>query len=199
MIRLFTVFCKLNLKTLSVKDLFLESMKDFSSDKLPFIKLGCPCCGAKTPIWSYHDSYPRYLISFENELTITYTIDITRIICSSCQHAHAILPEIIIPYSSYSLPFILNVLKDYFLSKMTVKTICEKYQTSVSMLYGWKRLFLTHKKLWLGILENMYQNSIAFLSSIPTFNTSNDLSLFFLHNGHSFLQGIHTTAHFSSA
>jgi hypothetical protein len=199
MIRLFTIFCKLNFKTLSVKDLFLESMKAFSSDKLPFIKLTCPHCGAKTPTWSYHDSYQRYLISFENEVTITYTIDITRIICSSCQHTHAILPEIIIPYGSYSLPFIMAVLKDYFSPELTVKTLCEKYQISISMLYGWKRLFLIHKKLWLGILENVYQSSIIFLSSIPNFNTSNDLSLFFLHNGHTFLQSIRKTAHFSSA
>lgn len=199
MIRLFTVFCKLNFKTLSVTDIFLESMKDFSSDKLPFMKLTCPYCRAKTPTWSYHDSYQRYLISFENETTLTYTIDITRIICSSCQHTHAILPEIIVPYGSYSLPLILNVLKDYFLSKMTVKTLCEKYQISVSMLYRWKRLFLTHKKLWLGILEDIYQNSIAFLSTLPNFDTSNNLSLFFLYNGHSFLQSIRKTALFSSA
>ena len=199
MIRLFTIFCKLNFKTLSAKDLFLESMKAFSSDKLPFIKLTCPYCGAKTPTWSYHDSYQRYLISFENEATITYIIKITRIICSSCRHTHAILPEIIIPYGSYNLLFIVTVLKDYFLSKMTVKTLCDKYQISVSMLYLWKRLFLKHKKLWLGILENIYQNSITFLSSIPTFNTSNDLSLFFLINSHSFFQSIRKTAHFSSA
>ena len=173
-------------------------MKDFSSYKLPFIKLACPFCGAKNPTWSYHDSYNRYLISFENEITTTYTINITRIICSSCKHAHAILPEIIIPYCSYSLTFILSVLKSYFF-KMTVKALCEKYQISVSMLYDWKRLFLIHKKLWLGILENIYQNSITFSSSIPTFSTSNDLSLFFLINGHSFLQSIHKTAHFSSA
>jgi len=198
MIRLFRVFCKLNFKTLSAKDLFLYSMKGFSSDKLIFLKLTCPHCGAKHPAWSCHDSYKRYLISYENEITTTHIIDITRILCSSCKHTHAILPEIIVPYGSYSLTFILSVLKDYF-SKMTVKTLCEKYQISVSLLYDWKRLFLMHKKLWLGILENIYQNSIIFLSSIPNFDTSNDLSIFFLINSHSFLQSIRKTAQFSSA
>lgn len=197
MIRLFTVFCKLNFNKLSARDLFLDSMKDFSSDKLPFIKLACPCCGAKNPAWTYHDSYERYLISYENEKTISYIIDITRIICSSCEHTHAILPEIIIPYGSYSLIFIIRVLKDYF-SKMKVKEICEKYQISVSMLYRWKQLFLIHKKLWLGILENIYQNSITFLSSIPASNSSKDLFYFFFQNGYSFLQGITKTAYFSS-
>jgi hypothetical protein len=197
MIRLFTVFCKLNFNTLTAKDLFLDSMKDFSLDKIPFIKHACPCCGAKNPVWAYHDSYKRYLVSYENISTIIYTIYITRIICSSCNHTHAILPEIIIPYGSYSLIFILNVLKDYF-SKMKIQEICEKYQISASMLYRWKQLFLIHKKLWLGILENIYQDSIAFLSIIPAPDSSKNLSCFFLQIGHSFLQGRTKTAHFSS-
>ena len=183
---------------LSAQDLFLDSMKDFSSDKLPFIKLVCPLCGSKHPTWSYHDSYQRYLISYENGRTITYTIDITRIICSSCEHAHAILPEIIIPHSSYSLTFVLSVLKAYF-SKMKVKEICEKYQISISLLYGWKQLFLQHKKLWLGILEDTYRNSLEFLSSKPNLNSSKDFFQFFLQIGNSFLQGLTKTAHFSSA
>ena len=198
MIRVFTVFCKLNFKILSAKELFLESMKDFKSEKLPFIKLPCPFCGAKNPNWAYHDSYTRYLIGFENNTPITHTIDITRIICSSCQHPHAILPEIIVPHSSYSLTYILSVLKDYF-AKFKINDICEKYQISISMLYSWKQLFLQHKKLWLGILEDIYQTSLEFLSSIPEFNTSNDLHQFFVQNGHSFLQGVTKTAHFNSS
>lgn len=199
MIRLFTVFCKLNFKILSDLDLFLQTMKDFSPEKIPFLKLKCPYCGANNPTWSFHDSYDRYLISFEKGSSITRTIVITMINCSSCEHSHAILPEIIVPYGSYSLIFILLVLKDYFASKMTVKALCEKFQISVSMLYRWKHLFLKHKKLWFGMLENVYQNSITLLSSLPTFITSNALSLFFLQNGYSFLQGITKTAQFSSA
>jgi hypothetical protein len=198
MIRLFTVFCKLNFKTLSAKDLFLKSMEEFAPENLPFIKLSCPFCSAKNPNWSYHDSYPRYLISFENNNPITYIIDITRIICSSCKHTHAILPEIIIPHGSYSLIFILSVLKDYFF-KMTIKNICKKYQISPSMLYGWKRLFLQHKKLWLGILEDLYQNPLVFLSSMLACNTSNNLQQFFTQTGHSFLQGAIKTARFNSS
>lgn len=174
-------------------------MQDFSIEKFPSLELPCPFCGAKHPEWSYHDSYKRYLISFEMGTTITYDIDTTRIICSSCKHTHAILPEIIIPYSSYSLIFVLSVLRDYYLSHMTVQLLCDKYQISPSTLYTWKRLFAIHKKLWLGILEDIYQSSIDFLSSIPSINTSADLSSFFEHQGYSFLQGVSKTAHFSSA
>jgi hypothetical protein len=117
--RALVVFCKLNYKNLSAIDLFLKSIEKFAPANIPFIKLPCPCCGAKNPGRSYHDSYKRYLISFENNQLKIEEINITRIICSSCKHTHAILPEIIIPYCSYSLLFVLSVLKDYF-SKMGI-------------------------------------------------------------------------------
>lgn len=198
MIRLFNIFCKLNFKTLSANQLFHFAMKDFSEEKIPFLKLACPNCGAKHPVWTYHDSYKRYLISYENKSTITDIIDITRIICSSCKSTHAILPEIIIPFSSYSLFFVLSVLKDYFRSSETVASLCKKYQISISTLYEWKRLFLLHKKLWLGIIEDIYQESIEFLSSMPDINTSNRLHTFFSNNNISFLQGRTKTANFNS-
>ena len=198
MIRLFIVFCKLNFKTLSAIDLFLKSMEEFAPANIPFIKLSCPFCGAKNPKWSYHDSYVRYLIAFENNQPITYMVNITRIICSSCQHTHAILPEIIIPHGSYSLFFILSVLKDYF-SKMDITNICEKYQISPSTLYSWKQLILRHKKLWLGILEDIYQDPLTFLASILESNTSDNLQQFFRQNGHSFLQGVTKTARLNSS
>lgn len=174
-------------------------MKEFQSNKLRFILLACPFCGAKKPTWSYHDSYERYLVSYENERTITYQIDITRIICSSCKHTHAILPDIIIPHSSYSLVFVLMVLKDYFSGKMKILVICEKYDISTSVLYAWKKLFLIHKKFWLGILEDMAQEPLFFLTSIFTINITEALTHFFLQNAYSFLQGISKTANFSSA
>jgi len=199
MIRVFSVFCKLNFTKLSAKDLFLAAMQDFSAEKLSSLNMPCPFCGAKHPDWSYHDSYERYLISFEMGTVVTYEIAISRIICSSCHHPHAILPEIIIPYSSYSLPFVLCVLRDYYLFHLTVQALCDKYQISPATLYAWKRLFLIHKKLWLGILQDIYQDALDFLSSIPAIKTSADLSLFFRHHAHSFLQGVSKTAHFSSA
>lgn len=173
-------------------------MNDFTSDKIPFIKLSCPHCGAKRPYWSYHDSYDRYLISYENKTVITDIVSITRIKCSSCKHTHALLPEIIVPYSSHGLLFILAVMREYF-SKVKISDICEKYQISVATLYSWKKIFLIHKQLWFGILENIYQDSMLFLYSIPNSGTSQKLSEFFLQTGYSFLQGIIKTAYFSSA
>jgi Domain of unknown function (DUF6431) len=199
MIREFTIFCKLNLIKLSAEDLFWTAMLDFSAEKLSSLVTPCPFCGAKHPSWTVHGVYSRYLISFEKGAPITYTISVSRLICSSCGHTNAILPEIIIPYGSYSLIFILTVLRDYFLSHITVQMLCDKYQISPSTLYAWKRLFLIHKKLWLGFLKDMSQSSLDFLSSFPSHNTSADLELFFINHAHSFLQGVSKTASFSSA
>jgi hypothetical protein len=199
MIRVFTIFCKLNFIKLSAKDLFLTAMQDFSKDKLPFLVKPCPLCGAKHPIWSYHDSYDRYLISYEKGSVVIYLIRIIVIKCSSCKHTHAILPEVIIPYGSYGILFILSVLRDYYLHTITVSALCDKYQISPSTLYAWKRLFLIHKKLWLGFLEDACQSSLDLLSFLPSINTSKDLDIFFRNNGLSFLQGVSKTAFFSSA
>jgi hypothetical protein len=173
-------------------------MEDYTPEKLPIAKFACPICGAKSPTWSYHDTYKRYLVAYENQNTISYLIEITRVACSSCKHTHALLPEIIIPYSSYGLMFVLSVLKDYF-SKMKIKDICSKYQISATLIYDWKLLFLQHKRLWFGILEDMYQDALNFLSSLPNGRTSNDLQLFFSQNNYSFLQGISKKARFNSS
>lgn len=199
MIRAFTIFCKLNFIELSAQEMFTEAMLDFSKEKLSKLVFPCPFCGAKHPHWSEFASYERDLISFEKGLPVTYTITVTRIICSSCGHTHAVLPEIIIPYGSYSLIFILTVLRDYYLSHMTIKALCDKYMIATSTLYAWKRLFLIHKKLWLGILVDAITKPLTFLSSLPSLTTSDDLAAFFQNHGQSFLQGVSKTAPFSSA
>lgn len=179
--------------------MFTEAMLDFAKEKLPTLVLPCPYCGAKHPQWSAFASYKRYLISFEKGIPVTYQIKISRIICSSCRHTHAILPEIIIPYGSYSLIFILTVLRDYYLTHMTIQELCDKYLIAASTLYAWKRLFLIHKKLWLGILEDAITEPLTFLSSLPSLATSDDLNTFFHHHAQSFLQWVSKTAYFSSA
>lgn len=188
MIRVFTIFSKMNFLKLSDYQLFLQAMQDFSKKSLP-----CPCCGSKHPTWRFHASYERHLISYEKGIPVCFLITITRWICSSCSHTHAILPEILIPHSSYSLFFILSLLRDYYLGTYSVATLCDKYQISVSTLYGWKKLFLLHKKLWLGVLEDSITSSAGFLSLISSVHSSDYLKLFFLSQGHSFLQGVSKT------
>ena len=150
----------------------------------------CPFCPAEYPDWKKHAVYDRYLISFENGITITYRITITRYRCQSCGHTHAILPELIIPYQSYSLLFIIAVMRDYFIGSLTIESICIKYDISVSTLYSWKKLFLRHKKLWLGLLEDASISSQQFLHYFLSIGSLlYNLKEFFLTVAISFIQG----------
>lgn len=97
---------------------------------------------------------------------VTHTVTVQRCRCGSCGHTHALLPATLVPYSSYSLRFILSVLRAYFLRTDTVAGICERVGIAISTLYRWKKLFLTHKQLWLGVLEAMHRDHCSFLDQL---------------------------------
>lgn len=111
-------------------------------------------------------SYRRYLVEMKNGEPVAHTVTVQRYCCGSCRHTHALLPSMLIPYSSYSLRFILEVLRAYFLRMDTVAGICGRAGIAVSTLYRWKKLFLTHKQLWLGILEAACRDTSGFLSQL---------------------------------
>ena len=111
----------------------------------------CPWCGSKGNCVS-HGSYMRSMADFTYGKTVYGEICVLRLCCTSCGHTHAILPDVIIPYSVYGLFFILRVLAEYFLPRHTVEKLCARFGISVSMLYRWRDLFLSHKQEWLGML-----------------------------------------------
>lgn len=160
MIRPFTVFCKLNQITFSDRQ-WLEK----EAGSLSHTDGTCPVCHAKARL-SPFASYARYLVEWKGSLPATHEITVQRYQCSSCGHTHALLSSALVPYSSYSLRFILLVLRDYFLGRTCVQKICEHAGISVSTLYRWKALFLAHKALWLGILEDMGTSAETFMDGM---------------------------------
>lgn len=130
MIRFFGLLKKIISFKINAYDLYQEYIKEFNPDKF-----SCPLCKSKHPNWKRHATYERYILSFENGTSITYLVFIIRYRCSSCEHTHALLPEFLVPYRSYSIIFILSVLKDYFTKSLTIEKICEKYQVSASTVY----------------------------------------------------------------
>ena len=68
----------------------------------------CPHCGAQHNC-IYHESYQRDLISVENGKRVEYQVEIPRVRCQSCGRTHAILSDILIPFASYTLRFILHL------------------------------------------------------------------------------------------
>src|SRR5659263_7967 len=189
MIRNFTILCKLNLKNISDSKLFSDSLASFCPSKAV-----CPVCGAKGCL-SYHASYSRYLIGMDKGSLFSLKVSIPRFICSSCRHTHAILPDVLIPYGSYSLTFILSVLKDYFAGASKVIFICTKYQISPSTLYAWKKLFFIHKELWLGMLVDSIEKPLKFLNGLFHLDsTSVFTEAFFQQCAFSFMQQLPKTS-----
>lgn len=187
MIRNFDLFCNLNRIIKSDFSLFLDSVNSLS----PFRQI-CPSCGA-IHTCSLHAHYNRDMIALEDSLPKVYSVSVPRLLCSSCGHTHAFLPACLIPYGSYSLFFILTVLRLYFLRSYTVENLCIRFSISVSTLYAWIHLFSRQKSLWLGVLKDSSTSSLGFLSLLWDWDLF--LEQFFLRSATSFLQPFRFTAY----
>ena len=60
------------------------------------------------------------MVTLKNHRPVTVVLRVPRVKCTSCGRTHALLPEMLIPYSSYSLRFVLTVLEAYFLHAQDV-------------------------------------------------------------------------------
>ena len=147
MVRHKSIFCKLNSILKTDKEIFDAAIKGFQIHKTI-----CPGCGAKGRC-KEHNSYYRLLITIEYGKRKKYYIEIPRVFCESCESTHAILPDVLIPYKSYSLRFILFILAKYLQRNCTVEVFCEHWDIAIATLYDWKDIFLEHASLWLGKLE----------------------------------------------
>lgn len=149
MIRIFSIFCKLNQISLSDRQ-WVEK----ESESLSLSNRTCPVCHSQDSL-SYFASYRRCLIERKNCRQVVQEIGIKRFRCHSCGHTHALISSALVPYSSYSLRFILLTLRDYFLGRSCVQHICDCAGIAVSTLYRWKKMFIRHRALWMATLENM--------------------------------------------
>ena len=149
----------------------------------------CPKCGAVGCFKPFTD-YTRGMIYIDNGIRTETIIVVDRVQCSSCKSTHALLADFLIPYGSYTLRFILHVLRAYFHRSCTVEALCEQFSIAIATLYKWKDLFLEHANLWLPVLKRMSQISIQ---SLDDFENIDKLpSSFFRRYGFSFLQSHQT-------
>lgn len=147
----------------------------------------CPFCGASHNC-SFHASYERNLIDFISGRPVYHRICVHRVICSNCGHTHAILPDMIIPYSTYGIFFILRVVAEYLLHSGSVESICSRFSITHSMLYRWYRLYLEHMELWLGMLDARETSALHFLKEIVSSEYASFSRDFILSTSFSFLQ-----------
>lgn len=166
------------------ENLLAEALKSFRPSRMV-----CPACKAKgghTPI----RSYTRMMITVKNGKREEHVVSIPLYKCPSCGHSHAILPDVLIPYGSYSLRFILTVLKAYLERTCTVRTLCDKWQIAVSTLYDWIHLFASQYSAWRGILCQILWVTSKALQD--TSDTAAFPSAFFSQFGFSFFQHLET-------
>ena len=148
----------------------------------------CPFCGS-SGYCRFFASYDRFLIDFINGCIHQRLVRIRRVRCESCGHTHAILPDFIVPYCQYSLSFILQALRVYFLRLKTVRSLCDTFSISPQLFYRWLHVFGKHKTWHLGTLVSAETEPADFLTTILCYDPLSDfLAQFLAKNLFSFLQ-----------
>lgn len=147
----------------------------------------CPVCNSRG-CCHIHAYYNRSIIDYSGGRKVKYSVCIMRVICDSCNHTHAILPDHIIPYGTHGLFFVLRVLTEHFLCFRKIASICEKYDISEKLFHKWKLLFLKHKKLWLGTLSDKTMSTVDFLKNLLQEPFSEFSKEFIIRFSFSFLQ-----------
>ena len=114
----------------------------------------CPVCGAPADAFHKDGHYERDFICYGHDKPCYHRITIYCVECSSCGHSHAMEPSVIVPYSSYSLGFLMSVIYAKLTMKFpTVESLCDHFGISVSTYYRIYKRFLTDSFLIKQLME----------------------------------------------
>lgn len=171
MIRKHLLFCKIICIKTSSKSLFDSYMSHFKPDQET-----CPICGSSGNC-RIHAYYGRHITDFMSGKPVMSDICVLRVFCNSCRHSHAILPDVIIPYSGYSLFFLLRLLGEYFSGLFHVEELCGRFGVSQNQLYQWISLWCIHKQEWLGVLADLKVSDWSFLKDLLSYNSYSSFSM----------------------
>ena len=165
-----------------------------STDGYKHIGEACPKCGAKGNL-SGHGDYGRGLTSYEGGQIVFRLINVLRYLCASCRATHALLPDVIVPYSPYSLLFMLAALIAYYERDASVADVCAQFGIAVSTIYKWKDRIALHKDLMLGVLISRKLHARSYMLELfDSTDLSDTLRRFYHKYGFSFLQNRSTPA-----
>jgi len=106
----------------------------------------CPVCGSRGSCVP-HGSYRCCVADYICRKVVFTSVRGRRV--TDCGHTHAVLPNFTVPYTTYSLFFILQVTSAYF-RRSPMGQSCRCFAVIPSIPYQWKALFLVHKEIWLG-------------------------------------------------
>lgn len=188
MIRLFLNICKSFHKIKHLDDhLIYAQMEKLCFDEAS----GCPSCNAPLPKCCRNGSYSRHFVCYDKHSVCNHVITIHSLICSSCKKSHALLPSVIIPWSSYSLGFIIALLYARLTRKFTsVLSLCEHFDISECTYYRLMKRFTLDSRLLLSSIRTFMEtlDLIQLLLSADPKITHSALCIFHEATGYSFLQ-----------
>jgi len=181
--RLFIYLFKLDVNKLaSASSIYKAAMKHFN-----IYGSQCPRCGSKGHS-SFHDTYDHHLVDYYGGRLQEGSAEIRVASCSSCGHTYSVLPDLFVPHKSYSMLFIMQVLRASLLRTETIESLCRRYGISTSTYYAWKKRYRTHKSLSLSKLEKYFFEKDPHLTETVNILTTSYLYDFYKHFGFSLLQ-----------
>ena len=78
---------------------------------------------------------------------------------------HAIIPTNLIPFTPYSLSFVLTVLDAYANRACTVVELCAHWQIAVSTLYAWKKRYKDQYDAYMNSMDSIRKQEESASSS----------------------------------
>lgn len=186
MIRLCHSTCKTYKKLKNCNELFILQN---SSEDISFY----PCSSCSCPPDNYvkNGSYTRSFICVINGKIKDESVIVNVKKCSSCNHSHALLHYLIVPYSRYSLGFLVTLIYFKLTNRFgTVKELCAHFGISIKTYHRIiKRLKQDSHALIMAMDE--YSDILSMIKILcrgPFKNIPTILNTFFKVSGHSFLQ-----------
>lgn len=153
----------------------------------------CPSCGGPSYNYCRDGAYTRHFVTFQNGTVMDRRLKVRCVKCTSCLHSHAVLPAVIIPYSSYSPCFLISLLYSYYTHRFPdIESLCSFFRISSKTLYRIIRAFVsdchflrTIKKILPCLPDTLDIRSIYSLVQEELLEL---LYVFYVSSGHGFLQ-----------
>ena len=191
MLRLFLHICKAFHEIKHLDDFVIYTRLTQVDSSLFSDTPGCPSCGSSRDRYCRNGSYSRQLICYSNGSLNDHLISVCSFKCCSCGRSHALLPSIIVPYSSYSLGFLLSLIYARITRKFpNIPSLCLHFGISESTYYRIRKRFVLDSKWLLLALETFLDGAglTHILKPPDPVLLHAALSVFFRSTGHSFLQ-----------
>lgn len=181
-----------NLKSFSSREEKNSYIQSLMPDITDIFENVCPGCHAKNKLIKY-GTYERNISILEDNQVNYYRVSVQRVICKSCGHTHALLPNFLVPYKIMALFSISKIVQRASIT--SAYKLAEAIELSVQMIYKYIAIVLA----FFGdfkILNNSKEyfnpqnfNKKNFLTNCVNLSTANyRLSFFEFYNWLLFMQ-----------